>query len=135
MNLLSDISFLPSLFVSLFFSILFLQSGLDKVFNFKSNLSYFKDHFKETFLINFVHILLVLLVLLEVLTGSFFILFLIDIFLKINFHFNFLTLGIIMANFTICCLFLGQRLAQDYLGAVNLAVYFVIALLSFLLIL
>ena len=31
---------------------------------------------------------------------------------------------------TLCSLFLGQRLAHDYIGAVNLGVYFLIALIG-----
>ena len=31
---------------------------------------------------------------------------------------------------TLCSLFLGQRLANDYIGAVNLGIYFLIALIG-----
>ena len=41
-------------------------------------------------------------------------------------YFNALTCALV----TLCSLFLGQRLAQDYVGAVNLGVYFLIALVG-----
>ena len=56
-------------FVSFFFTILFLQSGLDKILNFDGNLMYFKDHFKNTFLKNQVKLLLIFVTLLEILSG------------------------------------------------------------------
>ena len=35
---------------SLFFSIVFFQSGIDKIIDRKGNLEFFKDHFKDTLL-------------------------------------------------------------------------------------
>ena len=40
-------------------------------------------------------------------------------------------LGLGLASITICCLFLGQRLAKDYAGAANLTIYFLVALFGF----
>ena len=34
--------------VSVFFSIVFFQSGVDKILDRKGNLDFFKDHFKDT---------------------------------------------------------------------------------------
>ncbi len=41
---------LPSLFSALLVSILFIQSGLDKVFDWKGNLEWLTGHFSKTFL-------------------------------------------------------------------------------------
>ncbi len=123
-------------FISLFFTILFLQSGIDKIISFSGNLNYFKDHFKHTFLKSQVKLLLVLITLLECVTGFLFVLALIML-IRLGPDSGFLVLGLgsyftalICALVTLCSLFLGQRLAQDYVGAVNLGIYFLIALVG-----
>ena len=123
-------------FVSLFFAILFLQSGIDKIMSFTGNLNYFKDHFKNTFFKAQVRLLLVIITLLECITGLLFLFYLISLIMVgtdsgllvfgLGLYFNALTFALI----TLCSLFLGQRLAQDYVGAVNLGIYFLIALLG-----
>ena len=50
-------------------AILFLQSGLDKVLNYKGNLDYFTDHFKNSPLSKTVGLLLPTLTILEVSAG------------------------------------------------------------------
>tara|TARA_B100000902_G_scaffold382863_2_gene421025 strand:- start:199 stop:684 length:486 start_codon:yes stop_codon:yes gene_type:complete len=121
-------------FISLFFTILFLQSGIDKIIAFSGNLNYFKDHFKHTFLKSQVKLLLILITLLECITGLLFLFYLISL-LMVGPDTGFLVWGmglyftaLTCALFTLCSLFLGQRLAQDYVGAVNLGIYFLIAL-------
>ena len=120
-------------FVSFFFSILFLQSGLDKMLNFDGNLVYFKDHFKNTFFKNQVKLLLIFITILEVLTGGLSALSFmsnLNMALDFNSQFNNFYISQIFVLMTLICLFFGQRIAQDYAGAVNLAIYFFIALLG-----
>ena len=120
-------------FVSFFFTILFLQSGLDKVLNFDGNLVYFKDHFKNTFFKNQVKLLLIFITILEVLTGglsAFSFMSNLNITLDFNSQLNNFYISQIFVLMTLICLFFGQRIAQDYAGAVNLAIYFFIALLG-----
>ena len=120
-------------FVSFFFTILFLQSGLDKILNFDGNLMYFKDHFKNTFLKNQVKLLLIFVTLLEILSGLLSALSFVN---NLNVSLNFISqlhsfyISQVLVLLTIICLFLGQRIAQDYEGAVNLGIYFFIALLG-----
>ena len=120
-------------FVSLFFAILFLQSGLDKILNFNGNLVYFKDHFKNTFFKNQVKLLLIFITVLEVLTGALSALsFKSNLSMTLDFisQLHNFYISQIFVLMTIICLFFGQRIAQDYAGAVNLAIYFLIALLG-----
>ncbi len=121
---------LALLFISFFFGILFMQSGLDKVFNFHDNLSFLKNHFKKTIFRNQTNMLFIVLTILELVTGSLFCVALVGVCI---FSFsiqlmNLLFLGLIMSSLTICCLFLGQRIANDYVGAANLTIYFLVAL-------
>ena len=50
MNLNTILQNLPALFSALLVAILFLQSGLDKVFDFKGNLEWLTGHFSKPFL-------------------------------------------------------------------------------------
>jgi putative oxidoreductase len=123
------------LFVSLFFAILFLQSGIDKIISFSGNLTYFKDHFKKTFFRNQVKFLLVIITFLECLTGGVcFYVVLLTLFQADGLYwiiYSWYLIGMFLSLMTLSCLFLGQRMAQDYAGAVNLGIYFLIALLGF----
>ena len=127
------------IFVSLFFAILFLQSGIDKIIYFSDNLNYFKDHFKNTFLKNQVKSLLMFITLIECVTGILFLLSIINLIksgsddgfaIILNLE-TFYFPALIFTFLTLCSLFLGQRIAQDYAGAVNLGIYFLIALIAF----
>ena len=123
---------LALLFIAFFFGILFMQSGLDKVFNFNDNLTFLKTHFQKTIFSNQTRMLFVLLTILELVTGF---LFCVGIVGVCVFGFsiqlmNTFFLGMILASFTICCLFLGQRIANDYVGAANLTIYFLVSLIG-----
>ncbi|MAQ31765.1 MAG: DoxX family protein [Flavobacteriales bacterium] len=119
-------------FISFFFCILFLQSGLDKLVNWNDNLNFFKDHFNKTIFQNFTFISLAFLMFLECLAGLIFSIVLISVSFAgfSSLIIALLLVGIIMSNFIICCLFLGQRMANDYAGAANLVIYFLVSLLS-----
>ena len=60
---------LPSLFAALFVAILFIQSGLDKVFDWKGNLEWLTGHFSKTFLAGMVPMMLATITLMELATG------------------------------------------------------------------
>ena len=51
--------------ISVFFAILFIQSGLDKVFDWKGNLEWLTGHFANSFLSKTVPLLLVTLTVVE----------------------------------------------------------------------
>lgn len=119
---------LPTLFITAFFAILFLQSGLDKVLNYKGNLAYFRDQFKNSPLSGSVSLLLPTITLLETLTG---------IVSAWAFLQTLLTgqsgaaiFSPALAGTSILGLFFGQRMAKDYGGAAALVPYFVVVLLG-----
>lgn len=114
--------------VSLFISILFLQSGLDKVFDWKGNKGYFTDHFKKSPLKGTVPILLPVITLFEVGAGVL-SLFGIIIYL-LNGNADIAIIGMLLASLSIIQLFLGQRLAKDYAGAAVLVPYFLVTVVG-----
>ncbi len=112
--------------ILLFLIITFLQSGIDKVFDWKGNLSWLKDHFKETPFKSMVPVLLGIVLLTEVLAGVLCAIGLIRIVLLNN---NSVALyGAIVSCLALLMLLFGQRVAKDYEGAKTIAVYFIPAI-------
>ena len=122
----------PVLFLKLaclaFLSILFLQSGLDKVFNYKGNLDYFKSHFAKSPLKNTVGLMMPAITLLEVGAGVLSAIGL--VLLLLNGDSQIGLLGAQVSLLSIIALFFGQRVAQDYAGASTLVGYFLVAAAS-----
>ena len=118
---------LPLLFTTIFVAILFLQSGLDKVFNYKGNLEWLTGHFKKSPLGGTVGIMLPVLTAMEVATGILsltgLIYFLVTGAVSLIFYAS------ILAAASLTALFFGQRVAQDYPGAAVLVPYFLLSLL------
>ncbi len=108
--------------VYLFFLILFLQSGLDKIFNWTGELKWIQSHFNKTIFKSFVPTLLFTLMLLEFFTGIMCFFSIINFFFTIHELLPFFTF--FLSSCTLLCLFLGQRIAKDYQGAISIAVYF-----------
>jgi putative oxidoreductase len=110
--------------ISLFVGVLFVQSGFDKVLDFKGNKGYIKSVFAKTFLSNFSTILFITITILEVLTGLF--AFFGGIFYFFAGQADFVILGLELSLISILCLFTGQRIAKDYGGAASLVGYFLL---------
>ena len=115
---------LPALFAALLVAILFIQSGLDKVFDWKGNMEWLTGHFSKTFLNGFVWIMLAKLTVLELAAGL----------LSAAGIVYFLVVGSTVIIFwaatlgalTVIGLFFGQRIAKDYPGAAVLVPYFIL---------
>lgn len=117
---------LPALFGALFLAILFIQSGLDKVFDWQGNLGWLTGHFEKTFVGGMVPIMLGTITAGELATG----------FLSAAGIIYFLAIGSTAVIFwasvvgaaSFCALFFGQRIAKDYPGAAVLVPYFLLSL-------
>lgn len=118
---------LPSLFSALLVSILFIQSGLDKVFDWTGNLEFLTGHFSKTFLGGMVPLLLGTMTVMETVTGLLsaagIVYFLVTRSTVVIFYAA--TLGAA----SIVALFFGQRIAKDYAGAVALIPYFILMII------
>ena len=118
---------LPALLGALLVSILFIQSGADKVFDWKGNLEWLTDHFSKTFLAKTVPPMLATITVMELATG----------FLSAAGIIYFLATGSLLLIFyasivgalSVTALFFGQRVAKDYPGAAILVPYFILLLL------
>ncbi|MCC5945450.1 MAG: DoxX family protein [Bernardetiaceae bacterium] len=109
-------------------AILFLQSGLDKVFNWKGNLEWLTGHFSKTFLAGSVPFMLAVVTLAEVLAGAFSAIGVVMILFTASTGFAFI--GALLSALSLLMLFFGQRIAQDYPGAASLIPYFILSLIG-----
>ena len=113
-----------------FLAILFLQSGLDKVVDKKGNLDWLSSHFANSPFKNFVPVLFFTITVVELLSG---ILNLLGVvFLLLEGSLILVLYGTILASLALIMLFLGQRIAKDYVGAQSLVSYFILTILTLL---
>lgn len=108
----------------LFLVVTFLQSGVDKVTDWKGNLAFIKGHFANSPLKNSVPLLLAIIMVLELLAGAMMLVGIFDLATvgKSTTALN----GSIISALCLIFMLIGQRLAKDYAGAMTLAVYFII---------
>lgn len=124
MNLENIIRHLPELFGALFVTVLFLQSSLDKIFDWKGNMEWLTGHFSKTFLSPFVWIMLAKLTVLELATG---LLNAVGIVYLVLYGSTIVIFyGASLGALTLIGLFFGQRIAKDYPGAAVLVPYFLL---------
>src|SRR5215813_7163080 len=111
-----------------FLAILFLQSGIDKVIDFRGNQGYLTQHFGTSPVRGVVTPMLVTLTIIEVSAGVLCGVGLVELVVlgvpRIAFW------GIAVAAVAFNALFFGQRIAKDYTGAAVLPAYFLVALLG-----
>ena len=112
--------------ILLFLIVTFLQSGIDKLLDWKGNLSFIKDHFKNSPLKNAVPLLLGIILVIEIIAAVLMIVGVSQIYTSGAKEIA--LLGIELSAITLIFLLIGQRLAKDYAGAMSLAVYFIITL-------
>ena len=118
---------LPALFGALLVAILFIQSGLDKVFDWKGNLEWLTGHFSKTFLRGTVPPMLATITLMELATGFLSIVGIIYFFVTGSTVLIFY--ASILGAASIAALFFGQRVAKDYAGAAVLIPYFILLII------
>ena len=112
----------------LFLIITFLQSGIDKLIDWKGNLSFIKGHFKNSPLKNQVPLLLAIILVTEIAAS---ILMIVGVYeLYTSGSKDIAILGIELSAISLIFLLIGQRLAKDYAGAMTLAVYFIISIMG-----
>lgn len=129
-----DALLLARCFVCAFFAIVMLQSGLDKLTDFKGNLSYLQEHFSKTIFKPSVAPMLASIAVLETLAGALCGVSIVLLLGHVQVHvLDALTLpgaALALICLDFCMLMLGQRIAKDYAGAASLAGYFVVALVG-----
>ena len=128
LHTLTGAIYLTQIFGSAFLAILFLQSGIDKVIDHRSNLEWLKAHFAKSPLSGVVPILLAALAVLEVAAGVISatgcIILIVSRETTVAFY------GAVISAVAIIALFFGQRMAKEYAGAAVLVPYFLLTLVT-----
>ena len=119
---------LPALFAALLVSILFIQSGLDKVLDWRGNLEWLTGHFSKTIFAKTVPPMLATITIMELAAGFLSLAGLIYFFASGSLQLIFYASIIGAASIT--ALFFGQRVAKDYAGAAVLIPYFILLILT-----
>ena len=110
--------------ILLFLIVTFIQSGVDKILDWNGNVSFIKEHFKNSPLKNTVPLLLGIILIIELLMT-------IGVYqLYTSEATTIALLGIELSAITLIFLLIGQRLAKDYAGAMSLAIYFIITVIG-----
>ncbi|MFD2908548.1 DoxX family protein [Flavobacterium ardleyense] len=111
-------------------AVTFLQSGYDKIKDWKGNTEWLTGHFANTVLAKQVPFALGIILLLEIASGALCISGIIqhlmqDVVIRgLGFY------GAILSSITLLFLLLGQRLAKDYDGARTIVIYFIPAIMA-----
>ena len=108
----------------IFLIVTFIQSGIDKLLDWNGNVSFIKEHFKNSPLKSTVPLLLGIVLIIEIVAG---VLMSIGVYeLYTSEAKEIALLGVELSAIALIFLLIGQRLAKDYAGAMSLGVYFII---------
>lgn len=119
---------ITSILILVFLAITFLQSGYDKLFNWKDNLDWLRGHFANTPLKNQVPLALANILILELISGILCVVGCIELLINNGRVFGFY--GAVFSCITLLMLLFGQRIAKDYDGARTIVIYFIPAILA-----
>lgn len=117
-----------SILLLVFLALTFLQSGYEKIFYWKDNVSWLKEHFSKTILKNQVPLALLHLLILELISGILCVVGVIQLLLNSGREFGFY--GAIFSCICLLMMLFGQRLAKDYDGARTIVIYFIPAVMA-----
>lgn len=109
--------------ILLFLTITFLQSGIDKVLDWKGNLGWLTGHFSKTVFKGSVPILLGTVMVMEIVSGVLSAVGIVQFVVEGKSSLGFY--GALFAALTLLMLLLGQRVAKDYVGAQTIVVYLI----------
>lgn len=110
-----------------FFAATFLQSGIDKLIHRSGNLSWFQSQFEKTLLKPFITPLFYWITAQELIVGIVMLLAIGGVWAR---EASIMEIGSLLSLFLLLQLFLGQRIAKDYVGASGIVPYIVVAILT-----
>ena len=119
---------IASIMILIFLSVTFIQSGYDKVMDWKGNTEWLKVHFSKTFLKDQVPLALLIILALELAAGILCLVGVVELFVNGGRIFGYY--GAVFSCIALILLLFGQRIAKDYEGAKTIAIYFIPAVLA-----
>lgn len=118
--------------IVIYMTFCFTYSIIEKISQWKKCKEYYSLHFKETFLKNHVPASIVMVIVLEILSVGINVYGLYILYAHGNVQF--VLLGLVTMAISLLLLMTGQRIAQDYSGAMNITVYFILTVIGIFLI-
>jgi len=116
------------IFILLFFMITYFLSVLEKLADWKGTVAYYSNHFEKTILQKMISLLLIKVVVFEITAV---ILLTIGLYyLVVENSFIVAKVGLEISAITLLLFLVGQRLAKDYAGAMNITVYFILNIIG-----
>ena len=114
--------------IILFFIITYFFSVIEKVADWKGTVTYYTNHFNKTVLKKLIPLLLINVIIFEIaavilLTFGLFYLVTENTFIVAK-------IGLELSALTLIMFLVGQRLAKDYPGAMNITVYFILNIIG-----
>ena len=119
----SILDHITEIILLLFLAITFLQSGLDKILDWKGNINWLKSHFSKTFMANMVEVNVAIILILETIAGLLAIIGIYQLLVNDNASLGFY--ASILSAITLLLLLFGQRVAKDYDGARTIVIYLI----------
>ena len=117
-----------SILVLLFFIITFFMSVIEKLSDWKGTVTYYSAHFKNTILHKMISLFLVQVVIFEIAALIFISL---GLYFLVKEDTSFIaTIGLEISALTLLQFLVGQRIAKDYPGAMNITVYFILNIIG-----
>ena len=114
--------------VSVFFSIVFFQSGVDKILDRKGNLDFFKDHFKDTPLNKILSPALNILVFLELITAG--VCLFGFVYGLIYSNTVYIYYGLLLSALVLLSLLFGPQVDNAFVGAADITTYFILCIVT-----
>ena len=119
------------LLILAFFSIVFIQSGFDKVLDHKGNLSFLRDLLGKFFNQSLITLAFISVTVLELFSGF---LCLAGVFYTLFYDSSLIGLvGLIVGSVALLVLLFGQRVSKNYEGAKTITIYFILSIIGVLL--
>ena len=115
-------------FILVFFSIVFIQSGLDKLFDKKGNISFLIELLGKVFKRPLILLAFYAVTVLEILSGLLCFVGVIEILFKGTSKAG--LIGMILGSTALLVLLFGQRVAKNYEGAKTITIYFILAMMG-----
>ena len=119
---------ITEILILLLLIITFGQSGIDKITDWKGNVSFLNDHFSKTIFKGIVPMVLAVVLVMEIAAT---IIMIVGAYMLFTSDDGTMALyGLVLSALTLLALLFGQRIAKDYAGAMTLVVYYIPTILG-----
>ena len=114
-----------------FFLIVFIQSGAEKIMDYKGNLSFLNSLLEGVFSRPLIALSLISVTVLELTSGTLCLVGIAEAIVNASYFIG--LLGLTVGSIALLILLFGQRISKNYDGAKTITIYFILAMMGILL--